>query len=351
MKKLVEKEWNNYNVSEIFSKIQRGKRLKKADQFPGAVPYVSSTANNNGVDGYIEAVHGTRIFSDCISLANSGSVGTAFYEPFKFVASDHVTSLRRKNTSKESYLFLSAMVEKQGVNFNFNREINDSRIKKMQLMLPVDDSGKPDYDYMEQYASEMRGGMLMRYRTYVARQLAQLEYKQIATLDKKEWKEFRLGKLFEISRPKARNKDHYEMGDIPFVASGATNNGVMKCCKPHMDEQLDAGNCITVSPVDGSSFYQPIDFLGRGGAGSSILMLRNNNLNLFRGEFMARMVQQTCSKYSYGHMGNKDSIKHERIMLPVNATGEPDYEYMEQYAKNMMLKKYRQYLEYLEGQH
>lgn len=66
---------------------------------------------------------------------------------------------------------------------------------------------------------------------------------------------------------------------------------------------------------------------------------------------MARMVQQTCSKYSYGHMGNKDSIKRERIMLPVNAAGEPDYEYMEQYAKNMMLKKYRQYLEYLEGQH
>ncbi|WP_347980863.1 restriction endonuclease subunit S [Limosilactobacillus allomucosae] len=349
MKKLVEKEWNNYNVSEIFSKIQRGKRLKKADHVPGAVPYVSSTANNNGVDSFIEAVHGTRIFNDCISLANSGSVGTAFYEPFKFVASDHVTSLRREDTSKESYLFLSAMVEKQGVNFNFNREINDSRIKKMQLMLPVDDLGNPDYGYMTQYASEIRRGMLMRYRIYVASQLAQLEYKQIATLDKKEWKEFRLGKLFEISRPKARNKDHYEMGDIPFVASGATNNGVMKCCKPHMDEQLDAGNCITVSPVDGSSFYQPIDFLGRGGAGSSILMLRNNNLNLFRGEFMARMVQQTCSKYSYGHMGNKDSIKHERIMLPVNATGEPDYEYMEQYAKNMMLKKYRQYLEYLKG--
>lgn len=49
-------------------------------------------------------------------------------------------------------------------------------------------------------------------------------------------------------------------------------------------------------------------------------------------------------------MGNKDSIKRERIMLPVNDSGEPDYEYMEQYAKNMMLRKYKQYLAFLERQ-
>ena len=46
-------------------------------------------------------------------------------------------------------------------------------------------------------------------------------------------------------------------------------------------------------------------------------------------------------------MGNKDSIKRERIMLPVTDSGEPDYEYMEQYAKNMMLRKYQQYLAFL----
>ena len=63
---------------------------------------------------------------------------------------------------------------------------------------------------------------------------------------------------------------------------------------------------------------------------------------------MARAIQQTCSKYTYGHMGNKDSIKRERIMLPVTDSGEPDYEYMEQYSKNMMLRKYQQYLTFLQ---
>lgn len=159
-----EKEWKHFRMPEIFGLIQRGKRLKNADHVPGIVPYVSSTANNNGVDDYIEATPGTRAFGDCISLANSGSVGTAFYEPFEYVASDHVTALKTKGMSKYVYLFLIATIEKQGSNFNFNREINDARIKNMQIMLPVDDVGEPDYAYMEQYSKNI---MLRKYKQYL----------------------------------------------------------------------------------------------------------------------------------------------------------------------------------------
>ena len=160
-----EKEWAHFKMPEVFDMIRRGKRLKNADHVPGNVPYVSSTANNNGVDDYIEVTPGTRVFGDCISLANSGSVGVAFYEPFEFVASDHVTALKADRLTKYEYLFMTSMIEKQGSNFNFNREINDARIRNMQIMLPVADSGEPDYEYMEQYAKNM---MLRKYRQYLA---------------------------------------------------------------------------------------------------------------------------------------------------------------------------------------
>lgn len=81
-------------------------------------------------------------------------------------------------------------------------------------------------------------------------------------LSDREWKTFIIGDLFSVKRPIARNKDHYENGNVPFVASGSGNNGVMKCCKPHKNEELDNAGCITVSPVDGSAFYQPYDFFG-----------------------------------------------------------------------------------------
>ena len=84
---------------------------------------------------------------------------------------------------------------------------------------------------------------------------------------------------------------------------------------------MDAGNCITVSPIDGSSFYQEDDFLGRGGAGSSIILLYNPNLNLYNGYFIATVIRTVCRKYVYSDMANKDTIGAEKIKLPVDETG------------------------------
>ena len=175
MMRLDDREWKDFAVPEIFQKIQRGKRLKNADHIPGIVPYVSSTANNNGVDDYIEATEGTRVFKNCISLANSGSVGTAFYEPFAFVASDHVTSLECNEANEYVYLFLATVLERQGSNFNFNREINDLRIKKMRVMLPVTDDEKPDYQFMEEYVRELMAEKRKQYRKFIEKRLESFE--------------------------------------------------------------------------------------------------------------------------------------------------------------------------------
>ena len=47
-------------------------------------------------------------------------------------------------------------------------------------------------------------------------------------------------------------------------------------------------------------------------------------------------------------MGNKDSIKRERIMLPIDNNDEPDYQFMEDYMKELMVAKRKQYQEYAE---
>ena len=163
-------------------------------------------------------------------------------------------------------------------------------------------------------------------------------------LNDREWKDMFINDLFSVKRPRARSEKKYDEGKIPFIASGNTNNGVIRCCEPQAGELLDLGNCITVSPVDGSSFYQEFDFLGRGGAGSSILLLYNPKMNRYSGLFLSRMIRQTCSKYCYGKMGNQDSIKREKIMLPVDEHNLPDYEFMEQYIKEreeLLLEKYQ----------
>lgn len=349
MNKLDEKEWKAFALEDIFS-IDAGRRLTNADKIEGDTPFIGATDNNNGVTGFV-GNENSSLDKNALGVNYNGAPCIAFYHPYECIFTDDVKRLHLlQHADDESVLlFFKTVVMQQCRKYSYGYKFKEKRMLRQKLMLPVTDSGEPDYEYMAEYTRQKREEMLAKYRVYVEKRIAELgDLVKIPALNEKEWKEFRIGELFKVSRPKARNKDDYEMGDIPFVASGSINNGVMKLCEPLEDEQLDDGCCITVSPVDGSTFFQPMNFLGRGGAGSSILILHCEGLNLYRGQFMARAIQQTCSKYTYGHMGNKDSIKRERIMLPVADSGEPDYEYMEQYSKNMMLRKYRQYLTFLQ---
>jgi hypothetical protein len=97
---LKEIEWKDFFITEVFDEVQRGKRLTKLNQTDGDKPYVSSSALNNGVDNFISNANGVRCFEDCISLANSGSVGSSFFHPYIFVASDHITHLKNKQFNK-----------------------------------------------------------------------------------------------------------------------------------------------------------------------------------------------------------------------------------------------------------
>ena len=148
---LEDREWREFYFSDIFTSIRRGKRLKKDDHLQGEVPYVSSTAGNNGVDGFVGNTEGVRIFRDCISLANSGSVGSAFFQLYDFVASDHVTSLKKEGLNRYAYLFLLPIISRLSEKYSFNREINDARISRERLLLPVQSDGAPDWAFMSAF--------------------------------------------------------------------------------------------------------------------------------------------------------------------------------------------------------
>ncbi|WP_405367204.1 restriction endonuclease subunit S [Ruminobacter sp.] len=155
-------------------------------------------------------------------------------------------------------------------------------------------------------------------------------------IDTSRWKEFRVGDLFDVSRPVARSQAKYKEGKIPFVASGNYNNGVVKWCEPTKDDVLDQKGCITLSPLDGSAFYQPVDFLGRGGAGSAILLLRNESMTEMSGLFISAVLRAALTKFSYNDQINSQNILVQKIKLPSTAGGKPDFAYMESYMRKII---------------
>lgn len=59
------------------------------------------------------------------------------------------------------------VVSRLGEKYSFNREINDDRIKKERIMLPVNSKNELDYEYMEQYMRVKEREKLVRYLEYI----------------------------------------------------------------------------------------------------------------------------------------------------------------------------------------
>ena len=177
-------------------------------------------------------------------------------------------------------------------------------------------------------------------------------------VDISDWKDFQISRLFRISSPASRSIKTYNEGDVPYVSSGSINNGIISYLEPNEDEELEKGNCITVSPLDGSSFYQEDDFLGRGGAGSAISLLYNDNLTRYNALFICTVIKIMAQKFDYNDALTSDNLKTLKISLPAqkDKNGEfsidvnkqysdegfiPDWDYMEQYMKAIEEKAQR----------
>lgn len=156
-------KWEAYLIVDLFNDISRGKRLIKESHISGTIPYVSSSSVNNGVDGFIGNNINVKIFNNCLSLANSGSVGTCFYEPFEFIASDHITHLKNNNYNKYQYLFLATIIGRLSLKYNFNREITDYRISREKIVLP-----KHNDQVFTEYMQEMiKSKIRFKYKEYL----------------------------------------------------------------------------------------------------------------------------------------------------------------------------------------
>ena len=164
-------QWREFYFYKIFHKIKRGKRLIKKHQINGKTPYISSSSINNGVDNFIDNDKEVRKFQNCISLANSGSVGSAFFHQYEFIGSDHITTLENTTFSPYIYLFMLPLIQRLSEKYSFNREINDVRIKREKLVLPIDSKGNPNYAFMESFMKNLEQKHLRKIIKYYENKL------------------------------------------------------------------------------------------------------------------------------------------------------------------------------------
>lgn len=164
---LEEKEWKGFLIDDLF-KINIGKNIdgNKIDKINGQIPYITRKESNNALDGFIN-------FDDdflnkvhpVITVGNE--TAEPFVQNFKFYTGTKVNIMKSKvSLNRYSLSFISTSLKMHKSKYSYSYTINSTRLKKQNILLPINSAGTPDYEYMEQYMQYQELTKLKEYLTF-----------------------------------------------------------------------------------------------------------------------------------------------------------------------------------------
>lgn len=141
-----------FTMSQLFTHIKQGRRLKKDDQISGDLPFVMAGTTNTGIVGTIgNAVEVFPKQSLTIDI-----FGNTFYRSYDFGAGDDTgvfwNDNRDDENTKYKLLFLTTVIGKslQG-KYDFGFKLRASQTHNMLFNLPALDKKHPDYTFMSDF--------------------------------------------------------------------------------------------------------------------------------------------------------------------------------------------------------
>lgn len=363
MKKLNEKSWKKFSVfgnmgflciSTTSSSIDGIRLIEDNDKI---VPYITRSGSRNGLARFVSEKNCELGCDEANCITVGLDTQTAFYQPHKFVTGQNIHVVTGESINQYSALFYVTILRKQMI-AKFNWGGNGAtlgRMERLEAMLPVTSSNTPDYNYMSEYIQRKQDVLLNKYYEYLMNSIINIgESIDIPKVNEKNWEPFPIVNLFEsFITGRGNGLNHLlktQEGGINYIGATNRNNGVI-CYVVENDiskAKILPGNCIGfIKNGDGSAgyaIYKAESFIST----NDVIYGYANWLNKYTGLFFVAAQDMIEDKYSHGHKRNKQHLKGDKVMLPISESGKPDFDYMEQYIKNMMLKKYKQYLAFLD---
>jgi hypothetical protein len=311
----------------------------------GENPVVVNSSYNNGIGGYSSQTVTEK--GGLITFSDTTTADAIFYQPNDFVGYPHVQGMYPKgkyaaNWQESQLLFFVVTFRKAAVlqgfdyAYKFTREIASN----MEVLLPVDASGEPDWAYMDEYMSAV-----MRESEASLESLRQADESKHA-LDIAEWQEFVIGNLFEPlesgfvgegrkigTATTSPDKEH----TIPLTAAKNDNNGIMYWGRP--------GDYITYSNViavirDGAVSTGRV-FAQKNETGtyshSYFIRVKGHTVSFLTNLFLSRVLEAVIyPRYTRDDACIWERIVNDTILLPADTSGEPDWVYMDEYMRTIM---------------
>lgn len=336
-------QWGEFIFEKIFSifSTNSGIDKNKLSQKKGELPYITRTDKNNAIDFFIGKQNEKYIIDNGNVITIGLDTQTVFYQAYQFYTGQNIQILSSIDLNYYNAQFLIPLIKKQMEKFNWGGNgATLTRLKRSKLILPENKKGEPDYAFMEQYMRYKEQEKITKFQNYIANKIEQVKgFKVVKPFNEKEWGEFFIEDVAQIVSGRDIYETERKKGNIPYVSATAYNNGIGYFVG-NTNETLEE-NCLSVNRNGsvGYSFYHHYKAL----FSNDCRKLRLKNKSPFVGKFISRIISSQKDKYGYGYKMGTGRIKRQKILLPINKKGEPDYVFMENYIKKLehdMLTKY-----------
>lgn len=290
----------------------------------GKYPTFSSDSTNNGIVGYSN-IQPSFVCDDNnpIFVIFGDHTRTFNIAQHSFNIMDNVKVLKPKQQYTLSEILFITSSWKKGI-----KDIGYARhwkfAKETKILLPMK-NGKIDFDFMDSFIAELEAERIAELSAYLKvsgldnYELSDEELKALRDYDSMEWREYKLGELFEVKTYKKRfdaNKvTLVSKGGSPYVVRKSTENGI-KGFISEDDSYLNEGNTISFGQDTATSFYQEQPYFT--GDKIKILKPKFNGFNKDNAQFFVSAITRSFSKFSWGSSSySVDIISNQKLALPV----------------------------------
>jgi hypothetical protein len=273
-------------------------------------------------------------------LIHSNNQNIVYVEtPFYLKDGHGATSvLQCAKLNRRNQMFIVSSIDKViKSKYSYNNKATKIELKNTVIRLPVKNDNTIDFEFMESFVAALEAERIENTDKYLIEKglnnyhLTKNEEQVLDDFEKNkiEFKEFKIGELFNINSYKKRfdaNKVVISEIGNPYVVRTSLNNGVRGYINE--DEQfLNDGNTISFGQDTATMFYQEKPYF----TGDKVKILKHNNdkFNKRNSLFFVTTMTKSFSSFSWGGSSfNVKIIANQLMNIPVKKQ-EPDYEIME----------------------
>ena len=351
--KLADREWGEFFIggeSGIFSikATKSGIDKNKLNTEIGNIPYITRTDIDNGINLFITGKQNDKYKQDGGNVITIGlDTQTVFYQQNSFYTGQNIQILTCDKLNKQVAMFIIPLLKIQMQKFSWGGNgATLGRLNRTKIMLPKNKYNEPDWQFMEEYIKQIEQDKIKQLVGYYQAKLLDSQLKNDiggGKILQIQWDSFSIQDICQIHSGKDIYEKERVSGKLPYITATANNNGIGYFVDNH-NSTLEQG-CISVNRNGsvGYSFYHDYPAL----FGNDTRKLIPKNKNKYCSIFIALCITSQKDKYGYGYKMGTARLNKQKIMLPIDKNGNPNWQFMEDFIKNIEKDKIETLLSYL----